>query len=211
MHIDGNLLPPEKKKENMASSDPNKKNDNKPLPAVKELKPDTTENMVVIVEAVKLKDLSTKQQEAEQKLHTREGVKELREGKGLAGRIKQILIQRPEAGGKSEALIRKGDSVEDGKKRLAAELRTILADNPAGSETEIDIKADGELDHRFFIELYDICKTKYYIEEKNGRKFLQKIDPQHPAPRGARVLGYAKVGFIPPDNIAKDEDEAPAK
>ncbi len=188
MHIDGNLLPPQKPI--VQGKEPSKSNE--PAPSLKEKPPDTSEDMVVIVEAMTDKDLAGKDKKEREK---------------LVGTPRRILIQKPDAA-KPDLVCDRTDDLEQGKEKLAKQLQQILISNPNASETAIDIKSDGDLKHEYFISVYDICRTRYGVQNKGGKEVLTRIDGNHKEKDFAKVLGFQKVGFVAPEGLADDKNPA---
>jgi biopolymer transport protein ExbD len=181
MHIDGKLLPPktEAAAPKDAAPDPKKTNT-----STKKDTPDTGEELIVIVEALTDKD---KVDLADQ------------------GSPKKISIFNPEIKNKTEVCNR-GDGVKAGLKKLEAELKKILDSNPGG--VDIDIQADGKLKHKYFVQVYDICKLKYGVIDRGGKEVLVRIDGvKNKEKNFSKVVGFKNVGLIPPASAQGPADE----
>ena len=185
VHIDGNLLPPQAARAPKPKDGPPEKKD--PTTPTKEKPPDTRETVVVIVEAWSPEDVRKQKVQA-----------------GDEGSIKRILVQKPENLDRAEVVADADDGRDERPKKLEAELRRILANNPNASSTDIDIKADGDLRHEFFINVYDVCKTRYGVETRDGKEVLVKIDSNHREASFSRVVGFQSVGFVPPPEAPEE-------
>jgi biopolymer transport protein ExbD len=181
MHIDGKLLPPktETAAPKDAAPDPNKSNT-----STKKETPETGDEVVVIVDALTDKDkVDLKDQ----------------------GSLKSISLFNPEIKRKDEVSTR-GDGVDLSMQKLEAKLKSILASNPTG--TDIDIQADGELLHEYFVKVYDICKLRYGVTNKGGKEVLVKIDGKNRKEKDfTKVVGFKNVGLIPPAKPKEKREE----
>jgi biopolymer transport protein ExbD len=179
MHIDGRLLPPDASK---AAKEPASVDRDQRITSIKQDKPpDTQEDMRVIVEALTDKD------KVEQK---------------DLGSPKRIVLYNPELRRQQEVCNR-ADGLEQGLKKLAARLRRALAANPDGAE--IDIQADGELKHEYFVRIYDICKQRYGVRGSGDRETLVPLDATHKEKDFAKVVGFKNVGLVPPEDTEGKE------
>lgn len=180
MHIDGKLLPP---KAAVAAKDNPVDRDEKISSIKQDKPPETQEELRVIVEALTEKD--------------QVGQKDL-------GSPKRILIYNPEIR-KTQEVCNRGDKLEQGLAKLSRELQAVLLTNPDGAE--IDIQADGELRHEYFVKVYDVCKQRYGVRNTGNREVLVKIDVNHKEKDFSKVVGFKSVGLIPPE----EEPEAGKK
>jgi biopolymer transport protein ExbD len=128
-HIDGNLLPPSK----IAIKGPTPTPDNAP-PV--DIEPDTKDVIVVQVKAVKRGQT---------------------EGKKGEGEPSQILLKRPEDGANATIIVDSDQDLETGLKNLHDALKTIQGKGTA--KANINIEADSDLKHQYFIRVYDVCKA----------------------------------------------------
>jgi biopolymer transport protein ExbD len=174
VHIDGNLLPPpssSKKKDTPDKKEPQK--------SIKKDE-DTRETLTVIVHAITGKDQA-----------------------GSLGTPKEILLKKPQNIGQEDldVILARKDTWEDGQKKLEDALRKILLDSTDKDNPDIDIQADGELLHEYFIAIYDICKARYGIDTSKGKKVLVKITSRKQEAKFAKVIGFQNVGFVPPPEL----------
>ncbi len=131
-HIDGNLLPPTLTANKAKNADPMPSD----LPAVDD-EPTLQDVILVVVKSVpRNKD----------------------EGQLKDGEPNLIQLKRPEDPApvnlaEMDNAVPVEKTLGDGLKKLTAELKT-----DAGSKANIKIEADGDLKHRYLMEVYDACK-----------------------------------------------------
>jgi biopolymer transport protein ExbD len=171
MHIDGKLLPP---KAPLAAKDPASVDRDQKISSIKQDKaPDTKEDLRVIIESL------TEEDKVDQK---------------DLGSPKRILLYDPDTR-KTQEVCKRGDGLEQGLKKLAAQLRQVLETNPDGAE--IDIQQDGDLKYEFFVKVYDVCKQRYGVRGGGDRETLVKLDATHKEKDFKKVASFKSVGIVP--------------
>jgi biopolymer transport protein ExbD len=177
MQIDGTLLPPkETPKQVEIPKDP--------ALSPKDPTPKLEETLTVYVEALTAKD---------------------RVDPKYIGSPKSVKLMRPENVGKLETIFTNdsGEDLEKGLATLEGTLRKILADNPASSDTEVNIKGDGDLSWGYMMQVQDVCRIKYGVRSSGGKDQLVKITSKKQEADFAKKIGFKNVGYVPPDEAKK--------
>jgi biopolymer transport protein ExbD len=177
MQIDGTLLPAKQPKQ--ASVLPPE-----PPPSNIDPEPKLEETLTVIVEALTAKD----QVDAK-----------------YIGSPKSIKLMRPENVGKLETIFTNehGDDLEKGLTTLESVLKKILASNPGASDTEINIKGDGDLAWENLLQVQDICRIKYGVRTVAGKEQLIKVTSRRQEAEFQKKVGFKSVGYVPPPEEPK--------
>jgi biopolymer transport protein ExbD len=178
MQIDGTLLPP---KQTISGAPPPP---DKPKPANPDDPPKLEETLTVFVDALTAKDPVDLK---------------------YLGAPKSIELMKPESIGKRDVIFtnKNGEDLEKGLADLEKALKKILADNPASSETEINIKGDGELGWEYLMRVQDVCRIKYGVRASGGKDTLFKIKTKREEGDYTKRVGFKNVGYVPPDEPKK--------
>lgn len=151
-HIDGNLMPPAKV---ALKGPPGMKQEKKDDEVITDQEPDPKETVIVRIKAV---------------------ARGQQEGRLNEGQPTRILLKKPEAAD-AELIADAASSdmtFDKALDKLAAALKKIQ-EGPGGAKTNINIEADRDLRHGYFVQVYDVCKA-------------------------AR---FASIGFVPPPPESK--------
>jgi biopolymer transport protein ExbD len=208
-HVDTDLLEPEVKKEKVKQVKPDNKGGS--TPKKEDLTEEVRDSLVVIVKSLTDEDL--RRVPAAQREEFRGRLGSPKELSLYNNNTKSFEKDTPEDQPLDEGETNFArDSWTEGLHHLEEKLKSILLRSTGKSTPSIEIQPDGDLRYDFFIQVSDVCKMRYGVDTKGGKKILVRLDTQQKAAQYKdKTVGFEKVGYKPPPEFEETPKKEPGK